>query len=132
MRLYGVGWALALFAVVMLGAVAFGAGDAEAHGNSPAKRQNAGWECENVPGLGVHCFPPGAMVSSASVPVQVFDTSDPGATHAPFLGTEILIRADLYSGQPCPTDDLEEYEGLDLFPPPGIDFYACHHYETNH
>ncbi len=105
-------------------------GEAEAHGSSPAKMVRAGWECQNVPGLGVHCFPPGSAASSASIPVKVFDTDDPSATHADFLGTEILIRADLYHGQPCPQEGHDEYHGLDLFGGPEIDYYACHHYDT--
>jgi hypothetical protein len=95
---------------------------------SPAKLVRAGWSCDVIGE--VHCFPPATGASSASITVRVFDTSDPTATDAPFLGTEILIRADLYQGQPCPQDGLDEYHGLDLFGGPEIDYYACHHYDT--
>ncbi len=112
---------------------------ASAGGNSPGHLSEKGWNCFDPDGPGpltVHCMPPGAGASSASMSVKVYDTVDPTATDAGFLGTEILIRADLYHGQPCPQDGLEEYEGLDLFPPPfgdgAIDYYACHHYETDH
>ena len=41
-----------------------------------------------------------------------------------FAGTESLIRADLFAGQPCPTD-----EWLPV-PPwlPSPTYYACHHF----
>lgn len=104
-------------------------GDVEAHGLSPAKLVRAGWSCEVIGE--VHCFGPGGEKSSASINVMVFDTDDPTADHAPFLGTEILIRADLYSDQPCPQDNLDHYHGLDLFGDPAIDYYACHHYDTS-
>jgi len=48
--------------------------------------------------------------------VKIFDTEDPTAEDADFVGTEILIRADWYHGQPCPQDGLEEYDGLDIIP----------------
>lgn len=101
---------------------------ANGNGNSPAKRVNAGWNCFDVPGLGVHCQPPGAGASSATLPTQVFEGSDPTASDAHFLGTELLIRADLYNGQPCPQEGLDEWVGLDLFGGPEIDYFACHHY----
>ena len=102
-------------------------------GNSPAQLTRAGWLCVNAgPDNLVHCFPPGAFSSSASISVSVFDTTDPAATSAEFLGTEILIRADLYAGQPCPQNG-GEYELL----PSAVtglpaDYRACHHYETSH
>jgi len=42
-----------------------------------------------------------------------------------FAGTETLIRADLFAGQPCPTDQW-------LPVPPWLStptYYACHHFE---
>jgi hypothetical protein len=117
--------------LLMAAAMTSGAGVAEAHGVSPAKLNRAGWDCDNIVPLGVHCFSPGSGASSASISVLVFDTTDEGATVAPFLGAEILIRADLYHGQPCPQDDLDEYHGLDLFGGPAIDYYACHFYDTS-
>jgi hypothetical protein len=116
-----------LAAVMLFATIGLGASAAEAHGNSPAKRVAAGWDCFNVPGLGVHCTPPGAGASSASISLQVFDTSDPADTHGKMTSTEILIRADLYHGQPCSTDGLDEYEPLDLDGDGQVDYYACHH-----
>jgi hypothetical protein len=110
--------ALAVFAV---------RGDtAQAHGISPAQLSDHGWNCFDVPGLGVHCQPPGDGSSSATLTFLYFDTSDPNDEDAPFLGTEILVRADLYNGQPCPQEGLDEYTGLDLFGGPEVDYYACH------
>lgn len=88
-----------------------------------------GWACMPVPGLGVHCFPPGAFASLPSIPVLVFDTDDPSQADAPFLGSEILIRADLYAGQPCIAEGGGAYELLrasDTGLP--ADYRACHHY----
>lgn len=88
-----------------------------------------GWFCQNVPGLGVHCFAPGVFSSLASVSVLVFDTDDATHENAPFLGTELLIRADLYAGQPCPPEGGGEYELLPASESPfPVDYRACHHY----
>lgn len=89
----------------------------------------AGWLCVSIPSLGVHCFAPGAFASTPSVQVLVFDTEDPEDPGAPFLGTEVLIRADLYAGQPCPAEGGGEYEFLPM-EETGLpaDYRACHHY----
>lgn len=68
---------------------------------------------------------PGGLTSSASIPILVFDDWGDEGT---FLGTELLLRADLYAGQPCPQDEP-------LFLPAGetglgTDYWACHHYDT--
>ena len=101
---------------------------ASARGPSPATLTTAGWACFNVPGLGVHCQPPGSDASSATISfLYFFDTTDPGDTDADLTGTETLIRADLYHGQPCPQEGLDQWTGLDLFGGPDVDYYACHH-----
>jgi hypothetical protein len=106
---------------------------AVASGNSPAQLSRAGWLCVNAgPDNYVHCFPPGAMAATASLSVKVFETTDVNATSAHFLGTELLIRADLYEGQPC-AQNGHEYE---LLPSSAsglpADYRACHHYATSH
>ncbi len=113
---------LLLLALTLTSVVSAGA-------NSPAQRGKAGWLCMPAgPNNWVHCFPPGAFSSSASISVQVFETSDVTSTDAAFHGTEILIRDDLYAGQPCITEGGGEYEFL-----PSIatglpfDYRACHH-----
>lgn len=92
-----------------------------AHGVSPAKLAAAGWECFNVEGLGVHCFPPGHHASTATLTVLYFATTDPADTDAPFSGTELLLREDLYHGQPCPQEGTDSWH---LLP---FGYYACHH-----
>lgn len=109
---------------------------AHGRGNNPASLGDAGWLCVVAGPHGwVHCFPPGAFSSFSSISVKVFDTGDPGAEHAPYLGTEILLRADLYpeTNPPCPQDGGEPYELLSPADT-GLPFYyrACHHYETGH
>jgi len=123
LRLIGL---LVLIAVLIISVTS-----ASAHGpgNNPASLGEAGWMCINVPGLGVHCFAPGAFSSASSVPVKVFDTTDPGAEHAKFLGTELLILDDLYSGQPCPQGGGDEYDLIPASPQTfPVDYRACHHY----
>jgi hypothetical protein len=72
------------------------------------------------------------MAATASLSVKVFETTDVNATSAEFLGTESLIRADLYGGQPCPKNG-GEYELLPASET-GLpaDYRACHHYATSH
>ena len=119
------GMVLVLFALLVV------ASPARAAGNTPASLSSQGWTCVDVvlldgTDVGVHCFPPGAFSSPPlpSISVKYFETSDPASNNAPYLGTEILIRADLYAGQPCPSGP----EGvLDLNALLGIPYYGCHH-----
>jgi hypothetical protein len=111
-------------ALVMALMMAVGAGSAGAQGNNPAHLSSKGWNCFNVPGQGLHCQPPGAGNSSAAIPLKVYDTEDPEAEEASFLGTEILIREDLYAGQPCPQEGTASYTRLPF------GYYYCHHYDT--
>ena len=116
--------------IAILAVIAFSATRSEsaaAGGLSPAQLGNHGWDCFDVPGLGVHCGPPGDGNSSATLNFLYFDTTDPGDESPTLIGTELLIRADLYHGQPCPQEGGGEYHGLDLFGGPEIDYYACHH-----
>jgi hypothetical protein len=62
----------------------------------------------------------------------VFDTNDPGATDAAFLGTEQNLRVDIYerSRPPCPQDP-DGQEWTDLRPTPlQLPYYACHHFDS--
>jgi hypothetical protein len=88
----------------------------------------ASWNCEPLILLGghYHCSPPGrpgvgdiiAGTDVATIEHQVFR---PDGT---FAGTELLIRADLFAGQPCPTD-----EWLPV-PPIGVaQYWACHRFD---
>jgi len=92
-------------------------------GNTPAQLTRAGWQCQDVPGHGVHCLDPHASIgASVHIQVKVFDTDDPSSDSAPFLGMESLIRADQYKGQPC----LPGHAEYLLLP---FGYYACHHFD---
>jgi hypothetical protein len=96
----------------------------------------AGWDCLYVVHA-VHCAAPGVLAKATSgtaetFAVLVFDTMDPASDNAPFLGKEFNVRADLFHGQPCPTDPpSRQYTylgpgGLEL----GLDYYACHRFDS--
>jgi hypothetical protein len=122
---------LALIATLALILILVTVAGASAHGkgNQPHTLMASGWHCQNVPGLGVHCFPPGSMASDTSIPVKVFDTDDPDDDDAHYLGTELLLRVDVYErGEaPCPQEGLEHWFDLRTTPDP-MPYYACHHY----
>lgn len=97
------------------------AGAASSHGDGHTLHQalDAGWHCEIAIGL-EHCTrePLEAMVADGapSIPVKVYHPE----THE-FIVTEMLLRADVYGGQPCPQEGLDEWI---LLP---FGYYACHH-----
>lgn len=99
-------------------------------GLSPAQLNDQGWTCFNVPTLGVHCSPPGKPFPPSAPTSQLlyfFNTTDPSSDVPDFTGTETLIRADIYHGQPCPTEPGPDggYHFLgDLGA--GAEYYACH------
>ena len=80
-----------------------------------------------------HCVHPNTDLNAlftgqlASVPVYTFANPDGER----FLGTEILIRADLGSdSRPCPAGyPLQDgtFEARDFGGAPGPEYYACHH-----
>ena len=101
---------------------------AGAAGQTSDQLANAGWHCEPLPPNGwQHCFSPSFdfpgdfSAGKPTIQVKVFD--GPGTT---FLGTELLVRADLYQkGQPpCPQD------GGDYEPVVDGAYMACHHFDT--
>ena len=123
------------FALV-LGAAAF-VSVASSKSSSPAQLTSAGWTCPVLLGL-VHCLPPGTGLKdpgSPSLTALVFDTQDSTATQAAFLGTEHVIRADVFEKggaqqPPCPQDP-PTFEYRDLRTTAlGIRYYACHHYDS--
>lgn len=123
---------------------------AQAQGVSPAGLQRAGWSCLNPAGAfpanpNVHCFPPGKLEgvvagTAASALLLAFATSDVDAEEAPLLGAERMLRADLFHGQPCPTDppggppgatsSPPLYEWSYLGPRFGWDYYICHTFDS--
>jgi hypothetical protein len=85
---------------------------------SPAQLTAAGWTCFPVPELGIHCSSPGQGWPPTGPSAQLLYFSD--STGA-FLGTETLIRADVFNGQPCPG---QGGEWIDLVADLG--YYGCH------
>jgi hypothetical protein len=104
--------------------------------NSPVQLAEAGWSCPVLLGA-VHCLPPGTGFKSPESPsltALVFEGTDPSDADASFLGTEHVLRADVFEKggrPPCPQDPPTfEYRDLrttDL----GIPYYACHHYDSS-
>ncbi len=114
--------AAATASVAAAGAAMLVTGLAVAGGVTATDLQARGWFClppaatpENV----YHCFTPGQNTTALNV--LVFDSS--GTT---FLGTEHLIRADRYAGQPCQGTPDGAYQ----FVPIGPGYYACHRYDS--
>jgi hypothetical protein len=99
----------------------------QAQGNNPAQLTQAGWLCLSFGSLGVPCMAPGAFVSSEIVTAQVFDTMDPAASEARYLGTALFVQADLYNRQPCPQQRLDQYIPLDFTGDGTADYYGCWH-----
>jgi hypothetical protein len=97
-------------------------GPATAGGLTSDQLTRAGYTCVPAgPNDWIHCFL-ARKFGQPSVPVKVFSTDG-----MEFLGTEQLLRADKYRGQPCPQD------GLDIWDPLAVDGYlACHHFDTGH
>lgn len=104
---------------------------------SPAQLSDAGWTCFNGPrpfNPRIHCAPPGVLERVLAGEAEMasfltFDTEDASSADAPFLGTERIIRADLFHGQPCPTDP-PTYQWGYLGPLLGLDYYVCHTFDS--
>jgi hypothetical protein len=108
-----------------------------AGGLSPAQLAKAGWTCILPPpefNPNVHCLPSdqlaGVVSGEARVVISLaFATDDLGAAEARLLGAERMIRADVFAGQPCPTDPPSlEYSWL--YPRFGWDYYICHTFDS--
>ena len=125
--------------VLVLGAVAAAAVSvALAHAGGapgPGVLAERGWTCFVPPGDRVHCAAPGAKLDADGLPagptltLRMFDTADAGASEARFLGTELLVRGDLYRGQPCPTDPYDDptTPGVERgYTPLPFGYLACH------
>jgi hypothetical protein len=96
-------------------------------GLSPQQLNDQGWTCFDVPGLGVHCAAPGQEWPPTGPTAQLlyfFNTTDPTSSVPDFSGTETLLRADKYHGQPCPTAASGEYNFLGSLA--GTAYWACH------
>jgi hypothetical protein len=110
---------------------------AMARGISPAQLTKAGWTCILPPpefNPNVHCLPSDQLAGVASGEARVvislaFATDDLNATEARLLGTERMIRADVFAGQPCPTDPPSLGYSW-LYPRFGWDYYICHTFDS--
>ncbi len=122
--------ALVFASAMFAGNVIFaGSVDAISSYKTIEQAQAAGWDCEPLILIGghYHCSPPGKQgvleiiagtADSPSIVHQVFRAD------GTFAGTEMLIRADLFAGQKCPTDQW-------LAVPPWLPeptYWACHHF----
>jgi hypothetical protein len=135
--------------VALAGAVALCAvvPSARAQGLSPAQLAQAGWSCFLPPSFNpnVHCAPPGQLEAIESGQARAamfiaFATDDVNATSAALLGTERLIRGDLFHNQPCPTDppggppgastSPPLYEWSWLYPRFAWNYYICHTFDS--
>ena len=95
--------------------------------------EKAGWTC--IAPLPVtdeqHCFAPKGfqrLISGEAKAVKalVFDASG-----REYFGTELNVRSDIFHGQPCPTDP-PTYEYTYLGPIFGLDYWACHRFDSDH
>ena len=100
--------------VALLASAALFPTNAVAQGVNPARLVAAGWDCILPPPFNpnVHCAPPGSLEAILSADAEMvvwlaFATDDLGATDAPLLGSERMIRADLFNGQPVPDRPAE-------------------------
>ena len=104
---------LAVLAAMLLIAFAASPTETRAGGPSMGNLEDAGFVCADIAGA-MHCFN-NLPAGQASVQVMVFDYN------GNFQGTELLLRSDLYAGQPCPQEGLDEYSDIG-------GYHACHHY----
>lgn len=119
------------FAVTLGSLVAKPAGAATV--NPKQLSEQADWNCLFVLGA-VHCAPPGGLArvadgSAETMTFLVFATTDPADGDADLLGTELIVRGDLFNGQPCPTDPPSRQYTY-LLPLIGLDYWACHRYDS--
>jgi hypothetical protein len=116
-----------------LAAVALAAPAAPAKGVTQSKLEKPGWTC--IAPLPVtdqqHCtrsrgFERFVSGQARTMKFLVFDS-----TGKEFLGTEFNVRGDIFNGQPCPTDP-PTYEYTYLGPIFGLDYWACHRFDSDH
>jgi hypothetical protein len=119
-----------LLSVALLLAVS-GTAAAKGGGLTQAKVESHGWAC--FPGdVMTHCVHPNtdldALIEGRLPSVPSLNFAFPDGER--FLGTELLIRADLGSdARPCRqgTEPDLTYEAVDFGGAPGPEYYSCHH-----
>lgn len=118
---------------VALAAVALAASASPAGAVTQSGLEKAGWSC--IAPLPLtdeqHCARPGgfARFISGQAKTMTFLVFDPSGEK--FLGTEFNVRGDIFHGQPCPTDP-PTYEYTYLGPIFGLDYWACHRFDSDH
>lgn len=105
-------------------------------GPDPDRLAQAGWFCFGHEDPAIHCLPNGGDgVFSGEAASSLIMTW--GTATGEFWGTELLIHEDLYNGQPCPQDSLDQlgdgepgaYIHLsDLGLP--LPYFVCHHFDS--
>ncbi len=119
--------------VGLLAAAALAASSGSAGAVTTTKLEKAGWTC--VAPLPVtdelHCAHPGGLERMFSGEAKALDLLVFDASGEEYLGTEHNIRGDLYHGQPCPNDP-PTYEYTYLGPTFGLDYWACHRFDSDH
>lgn len=81
---------VALTAALALSLAVVSQSSAKQGGLSPGQLNDHGWTCFNVPGLGVHCAPPGQEFPPTQPHVQLlyfFNTTDVTSDVPDFTGT---------------------------------------------
>lgn len=106
---------------------------------SQSQLEQAGWGCVVTPTItpDPHCAPPGGLegVLSGEAMLMWFRVFEPDGT---YLGNEMLIRGDVFrafradGARPrCPKDPPTRRFTY-LRPLLGIDYFACHHFNSDH
>ena len=122
----------ALFAG-LLATAALAASASPAAAATAPQLEKAGWTCITPLPFAddQHCFGPKGFErlitgEARAVKAQVFD-----ATGQVYEGTELNVRGDVFNGQPCPTDP-PTFEYTYLGPIFGLDYWACHRFDSDH
>lgn len=119
--------------VGLVAAVALAGSAAPAGAATAPQLEKAGWTC--IAPLPVtdeqHCFAPKGFQrlvtgKAKAVKALVFDASG-----REYFGTELNVRSDVFHGQPCPTDP-PTYQYTYLGPIFGLDYWACHRFDSDH
>jgi hypothetical protein len=124
---------------VGLASAALAASAAPVGAATQSQLEKAGWICIPAPPVTLepHCARPAALQGlltgeARAVTLRVFDFD------GHFLGSDRLLRGDIYrrGRPPCPTDpsqtDPPTFEYTHLLETLGLDYYACHNYDSDH
>ena len=119
MKMTSVTTMMVSLAAIML----FASGSTAQAGQTAEKLERAGYFCFNAgPSNFKHCL----LLRHSGNPVIPLKIFSPNGSE--FLGTELLLREDIYAGQPCPQDGIDPWDFLGENMP----YFACHHFHTHH